>query len=453
MLPLRRTDAFVRHPGHLLGWVLAATASAVALPAITYLFAPGPWRAWSVEVGVGLGFLAMALLCLQFATSGRFLALARPIGQHTMMRLHRLLGVVAAALVCAHVLGLIIADPRNLEFFDPRVNLPRAGALGAVLLALVSIIGLSLWRQRIGVSYEHWRLIHGALAAVIVLVGAAHIFMVSHHSGPLWQRSLWIAFAVLALGLLAWSRLIRPWQALRRPWRVAELRPEHERTCTMVLTPEGHAGLPFETGQHVWLTVGDSPFSLQQHPFTIASSDARPERIELTIKAIGDFTDSVPFIEPGSRAFLEGPYGARWLTGSADTPLVMIGGGIGITPFASALRSMRDRGIRRRFVLFHGVADLSRATFHAELSQLTAELGGVLVTVVERLPAEPPLDKDLVEGRIDRTLLAGRLGPSLLRQARFVLCGPPPMLRQVSAALHELGVPRWHIHVEDIAMV
>ncbi|MCC5863463.1 MAG: ferric reductase-like transmembrane domain-containing protein, partial [Gammaproteobacteria bacterium] len=305
----QRTDAFIRRPGHLLAWGLGATASVLFAPALTYLLAPGPWRHWGIEFGVGLGFMAMALMCLQFATSGRFLALARPIGQHTMMRLHRLLGVIAGMLVLAHALGLIVANPGYLAFLDPRVNLPRAVALIGVTLALITIIGLSLARRHIGVSYEVWRLLHGGLAAMIVVVGAAHIFMVGHHAGPLWQRALWIGLAVLALALLAWSRVVRPWQQLRRPWRIVEVRPEHARTCTLVLMPEGHAGLAFETGQHVWRTVGESSFSLQQHPFTIASSDARPERLELTIKALGDFTASVPDIPPGSRAYLEGPYG------------------------------------------------------------------------------------------------------------------------------------------------
>ncbi len=449
----RNTDAFVRRPRHLVAWALGAMASVLFAPLLTYALAPGPWRSAAIEVSVGLGFAAMALLCLQFATSGRFLWLARPIGQHAMMRLHRLVGVLAGVLVLAHAAGVILSNPGYLAFLDPRVNLPRALALGAVTLALLAIVVLSLARREVGVSYEIWRLLHGGLAAMIVVVGAAHIFMVGHHAGPPWQRGLWIAFAGLALALLVWSRGVRPWQQRRRPWRVVEVRPEHVRTCTLVLMPEGHAGMPFETGQHVWLTVGDSSFSLQQHPFTIASSDARPDRIELTIKALGDFTASVPSIPVGTRAFLEGPYGARWLTGSADTPLVMIGGGIGITPFASALRSMRDRGIHRRFVLFHGAADLARATFNAELRQLTMDLGGDLVTVLESAPDEATPDKDIVEGRIDRRLLADRLDPTLLGQARFVLCGPPQMLRQTKTALHELGVPRWHIHVEDIAMV
>lgn len=446
-----RTDG--RPTARLIRWLCLVTG-AVAVPiAMTYLFQPGPARSAAVEFGVFLGFLAMALMAGQFATTGRFPRLARPIGQGTMMRIHRAVGIAAVALALLHPIVLFLADGRFLAFLDPRANLPRTLALVTVTFAAILLVITPLLRRRIGLSYEWWRLSHGALAAMVVFIGVVHMNMVGHHIAPIWKRAIWIAIAGSAIGLLIHSRLLRPLRLRRKPWRITEVRPEHERTWTLVLEPQGHEGMPFQTGQHVWLTIGDSPFSLQQHPFTIASSDANPRRIELTIKALGDFTSTIGEVKPGTCAFLEGPYGASWLTEEDSTPLVMIAGGIGITPFVSALRTLRDRGQRRPFILIHGSDTLEKATFHRELRELADALSGRLVTVLEHPPADTDPPWTGPTGTISRQLLQDTLGDEHLRHGRFILCGPAGMLDAVDRSLKSLGVAPQRIHVERFDMV
>ncbi len=448
------------HSLHVVGWCLAVGALLLLPVAVSYLVQGRPARAWWVETGVALGFLSMALMLGQFATSGRFHGLARTIGQGTMLRIHAAAGIAAVLLLLGHPVVLLLADRQFLEFYDPRVNLPRAAALAAATGAALLLVTATLWRRALRLTYEWWRLSHGALAALLVFIGVVHMNMVGHHTGEWWKRVMWIAITAGALGMLLHSRLWRPLQLAKRPWTVAEVRPEHAGVTTLVLEPEGHDGLRFQTGHHVWLTLARSPFSLQQHPFTIASSDTRPDRIELTIKDLGDFTGEVQWAKRGMRAYLEGPYGAAWLHGlPADAPLVMIAGGIGITPFISALRSMRDHGWQRPFVLVHGVPDLDQATFRAELDDLAGRLGARFRLV----PESAGDDWTGPRGMVDRDLLArhvfcqdnGDAGPLAPRpvDSHVVMCGPPAMHRALKRELADLGVPRRQIHIEEFDMV
>src|SRR5690606_13810792 len=118
----------------------------------------------------------------------------------------------------------------------------------------------------------------------------------------------------------------------------------------------------------------------------VASSAADPSRLEFTVKELGDYTSRIGQVRDGSRAWLEGPYGAFHFPRDPDAPVVMFAGGIGITPFLSMLRTLRDEGRRHRWQLVYGVRDLERIAFGEELAAIAAETGGRLVL----LPEHPP---------------------------------------------------------------
>ena len=54
--------------------------------------------------------------------------------------------------------------------------------------------------------------------------------------------------------------------------------------CVLVIEPLGHDGMVVDAGQYAWMTVGHSPFTVQQHPFSFASSAEQPKRLEFVIK-------------------------------------------------------------------------------------------------------------------------------------------------------------------------
>ncbi|MFM7102216.1 MAG: oxidoreductase, partial [Verrucomicrobiota bacterium] len=265
-------------------------------------------------------------------------------------------------------------------------------------------------------------------------------------------RHLLLGYALLFLFLLARYRLWRPLRIWRRPWRVAENREVARDTRLLVLEPPDRRGWPgFEPGQFAWLITGRTPFSLEQHPITIASSaEASPDgRVEFAIKNLGDWSGRVvPALRPGDSLWVDGPHGAFTLDREPGQGFVLIAGGIGISPMRSMLRTLRDREDRRPVVLFHAAVDSGGLAFRDELEALASGMDLRVVRVLDRVApgetAEPgPLDGELLRRHL----------PRQYRRFQFYVCGPPAMMDALERILPGLGVPPGSVHTERFDMV
>lgn len=420
-------------------YLLAATA-----PLFLMLVGDAPpGRGWLLDVSVALGFIGLAMLGLQFALTARFNAVDSSYGLDVVLRFHREISTVALVMIVAHPVLIFVDRPERLRLLNVIEADWQARAGVASLTLLLVIIVQSLWRQRLRLSYEVWRITHGLLALGIVGTALWHIMLVDYYvSGP-WRRGLWLAMSVAILGLMGYIRVIKPWQLLRAPWRVRSLEELPGRTWNVWLEPEGHDGLRFAPGQFAWLTVDSSPFGIREHPFSISSSAEEHARIRLTIKELGDFTSRIGQLEPGTRAHLDGPYGAfSYERGQAEA-FVFLAGGIGVTPMLSMLRTMRDRGDRRPVWLFYANPTWDDASLRDELEELRDELELELIHVLE----EPFEGWDGPVGLIDGELLAAHLPEGAERYAYFI-CGPDPMMDAVEQVLEERGVPLEQQHYE-----
>src|SRR5690625_7856224 len=95
--------------------------------------------------------------------------------------------------------------------------------------------------------------------------------------------------------------------------------------------------MDLRAAQVAWLTIGPTPFTLQQHPFSLSSSP-RGGSLTFTAKEEGDLTSTWKDMEPGTPAWLEGPYGTFTFKGDADMFLIM--GCIGVTSAMSRRRNI-----------------------------------------------------------------------------------------------------------------
>jgi predicted ferric reductase len=406
---------------------------------------PAPRPFWT-EFGVGLGFLGMGLMVLQFLTSGRHTWFAPAFGADVVLQAHSRLGLIAVGMVLAHPVVLILSDATYLESFDPRVNLWRALALSFVTVALLVLPVTSQWREPVGLSYEWWRLIHGMLALAIVFVGMVHGLQVGHYLDSFPRQGLWAGLLLGTLYLVVHTRVVRPWLARRRPYQIAQIQPEHGNAWSLWLEPEGHAGMAYRAGQYVWITVGDPPQPLQQHPFSFSAGE-NPKRIRLTATPRGDFTRTWKDFRPRTRAYLEGPFGAFTLEPDARG-MVFIVGGIGITPAMSMLHTLQTSGDRRPVCLVYGNPTWEDVTFRDEIADLERALPLKTVHVLET----PPAGWTGETGLIDPSLL-NRLLPSDRADYNYYICGPGPLMDTAEQALRQLGVSWRRIYTERFDIV
>lgn len=432
-------------------WILVYLALTLA-PLLVALAGPRPpgrelWR----ELSVALGFAGLAMMALQFALTARFKVVKAPYGADIVYFFHRQVSLVTFFLVLAHPLLLFIFAPETIRLLNLLEAPWRARAGVTAVLALVAIVGTSLWRKRLKIEYNRWRIWHGLLATLAVALAMVHVVLVGHYIDTPWKQALWIGYGVFWVGLLLYVRVLKPAWLLLRPYVVEKVIEERGSAWTLALRPLGHQGMKFMPGQFAWLTARSSPFADAEHPFSFSSSAAESGRLAFTIKELGDFTRSIKDLQPGEKVYLDGPFGAFSVDRHPHARgFVFIAGGVGITPMMSMLRTLADRGDRRPLLLIYANKDWEGVIFREEIEALEPRLDLKVVHVLE----DPPQGWQGEQGFVTPAILDRYLPPDRRRDVHEIfICGPQPMMDAVEKALVGLGVDLGDFHSERFDLV
>ncbi len=421
-------------------------------PLLILLAGPRPagrefWR----DLSVGLGFSGIAMVGLQFVLTARFKVVKAPYGSDIIYFFHRQISLVAFFLIAAHPLLLFIFDPESLGLLN-LVTAPWAARFGVTaLLSLVALIGLSVWRKKLRIEYDRWRIWHGILATGAMALAMVHIELRGYYLNILWKQLFWGFYGVFWVGLLAWIRVIKPIILLRNSYLIEKVVQERGNAWTLVLKPANHKGMRFQPGQFAWITVKDSPFKDHEHPFSFSGSAEDKSFLSFTIKELGDFTSSIKHLSQGQRVYVDGPFGAFSIDRHPHSPeFVFIAGGIGITPMMSMMRTMADRGDRRPITLIFANKTLEAATFLEEIERLSQKLSLRIVHVLETPPEGWNGEKGFINSDILERNLPSDRTPNMVE---IFICGPGPMMNAVEKALIQLGVPMGDFHSERFDLV
>jgi predicted ferric reductase len=401
----------------------------------------GPGRGFGTEFSAALGFVGLALMGLEFALVARFRNVAAPFGTDALVQFHRQIGLVGLVFVLVHV-ALSAEWEMALKFGSEATPWRvRFGAISTV--ALLALVASSLWRLRLRLSYEWWHLLHAVLAVVVIVAALVHVILVDYYINSLWKQALWVVMSAAFVALLVWVRIGKPLTLRRRPWTIERVTPERGETTTLTLRPVGHPGFRFRPGQYAWIVVDRSPFSLTQHPFSFSSNGESEGAIDISIKALGDFSNTVADLDPGATVYVDGPHGVFSPDQYEGPGFCLIAGGVGVTPMMSMLRAFAARGERRPVVAFVANRDWDDATFREDLDDLAAELDVRIVHAI----GDPLPGWNGERGRIDADMLRRHLPPGANRW-QFFVCGPNPMMDAMEDALIEFDVLPDRIHTE-----
>lgn len=194
------------------------------------------------------------------------------------------------------------------------------------------------------------------------------------------------------------------------------------------MDPEA-GGLRPAQGQFIYLrgSAGDNA-----HPYTVSAYHQDTGTLSITAKLEGSQTARLQDVQPGDRLLLDGPYGVfTRLSMATELPVVMIAGGIGITPFRRLWRTLeRDRN--REAHLVYANQTYRDISYPDELAGLEH------VHVIHVLEDEPDFEGET--GMVSAELLERNL-PGDLSDYQFLICGPAPMVMALEEELTEAGVP------------
>ena len=434
-----RVSARVHGPLSRLAWFLWYLAVLLTPLALTWGVIEPPDTSAGGALELSAGPVGFSALVVAVALPARLPWLIASFGIETVLAVHRLIALIA----------VLIVDPRGLSILDLAHTTWAARAAVTSTVALGLVVVLALRRPGRQPRYEGWRLVHNGLVAIVVITAWLHVWWLRHLVSHFVLAAWFVASGVLLAGLAARRWIWLPLRAGKFAYIVVSVRAVAGDGVTLVIQADGHPGLPFAAGQFVWLKIGSTPFVFEEHPFSIASTAEHPDRMEFTIKALGDFTELLGALRPGRRVFLDGPYGGFTIEGLEDAPgFVFIAAGVGITPLLSMLRTLADQEDRRRIWLIVSARTQYDLMLLPEVTQVQARLNLKVIPVVSS--PEPGWTGEI--GRIGHNLLTRTL-PRRPHRLHYFLCGPAPMVTSVSHDLAALGIPLRRIHTERFGAV
>jgi propane monooxygenase reductase component len=203
--------------------------------------------------------------------------------------------------------------------------------------------------------------------------------------------------------------------------------------------------IKFFPGQYVDIEV---PGTDATRSFSMANITSREDgRLEFVIKVYPDglfshFLDSQ--LAVGDRLNLSGPYGVFTLREGHDENLIFVGGGAGMAPILSLLRSMAERGITRKATYYYGARRRRDLCFEDELRDLEKTLENF-----RYVPAlSEPDDSDDWTGEVGLITDVVKRHETDLKEVHAYICGPPPMVEAAVPLLTQLGVPEERVYFD-----
>ncbi len=382
----------------------------------------------------GYGVLVLVLLMARWPVLERF-------GSDALARWHARLGRLVLTLVVVHgvaaVQGWASATGTNAAVALWQVlGLPWlvAATVGTGLFVAVGVCSARTARRK--VSYETWHALH-LMTYVAIALSFLHQLAGPDLAGHRPMQVLWSLLYVHTFALVLRHRVLVPLRgAVRHRLRVEAVVPEVPGVVSIVLSGQHLDELAAEPGQFFrWRFLSPDTWRTA-HPFSLSAPPA-PDRLRLTVKALGDGTRLLQGIEVGTWVVAEGPYGALTAARRTRRDVLLLAGGVGITPLRTLFETLPMEDDEDLMLLYRARC-LEEIVFRAELDELAARRRA---RVVYLLGDDP--------GLVSSSSLT-RLVPRLASRDVY-LCGPPGLSEAVRRSLAQAGLPRSQLHEERFA--
>jgi predicted ferric reductase len=445
-----RTPVAVRRPpardhARLVGWAIAV--GGVVTTGLWFrhggfgdINGPG---ANAVAAGQLTALIGTYAILVQILFMSRIAWLERAVGLDHLAVWHRWLGFATVWLITGHVVFTtmgyaagakvsIWAQTRDFISHYPDVLMAWVGFL---LLLAVAVTSVRIARRKL--QRETWYFVH-LYAYLAVALSFAHQIAVGNDLANDRAARIWwiIVYAAVFGSILVWRVLAPIRLNARHHLRVHKVKREAPGVVSIIMSGRRLDRIGAEPGQFFLWRFMKPDLWWKTHPFSLSAATTS-SYLRITVKDLGDGSNQLQRIRPGTRVFAEGPYGTFTNARRSRRATLLIAGGIGITP----LRAMLDGfSPADDVVLLYRVARSEDAVFVDELQSL-ARADSVRVHIIP--------GTEIGDDQTDLlSIPALRRGVPDIRERECFVCGPPPMIAAMHRRLEKLGVPRAHIHYE-----
>jgi predicted ferric reductase len=382
------------------------------------------------------------LLLITLLLIARLPAIEHTLGQDRLVRWHRHLGPWVLTLIGVHIVTITLGYAQQvktgaLHELGTMVTTFPGILLATVAAALLAMAGITSYRYaRRKMHYETWWAVHLYTYLAVALSFTHQIWIGVPFLGHPLARAWWIGVWMLTAGtVLAYRWLVPIEISLRHRLRVRVVEEVKPGVVSVVMRGRRLDRLPVAGGQFLYWRFLRRGMWWQAHPYSLSALPAKNE-LRITVKDLGDHSQSLRWLKPGTRVFIEGPYGAFTRHARHADRVLLVAAGVGATPVRALLEDLPEdvdvvtilRGTSRRDLVLRD-----------EIAQRVGARAGQLHEVVGPR-AQAPLDAPTLR----------RLVPDIAQRDVYV-CGPSAFMATIVAAVRTLGVPTRHIHHEDFA--
>jgi len=388
------------------------------------------------------GLLGTYLVLVQVVLMARLPWLDRWIGTDRMAAWHRSNGQYTIGMLVAHTAlvigGYASQDRVSLAHETAKLirSYPDVLAATVGLGALIAVAATSARFARRRLRYETWYFVHLYTYLAIALSFSHQLATGNEFITHPTSRALWVSLYVVTFGLLLEFRVVVPVRnAFRYRLRVASVQSEGPDTVSVYITGRHLERTGAEAGQFFRWRFLDRNSWWQAHPFSLSVAP-NSEYLRITARGVGDHSAALRHVQVGTRVMAEGPYGNLTTYRRTRQRVLLIAGGVGVTPLRALLEAL-PAGPGDLTLLYRASTE-RELLFKNELDQLAKNRGVQVRYLLGRRDKQPsPLGA--------RHLL--RHVPDLVQRDIF-LCGPPGMMDEATRSLRSLGARPSQIHRE-----
>lgn len=413
----------------------------------------GDFTLWQIQlqsIAKLMALIGITIFFWQFPLASRWPGIERFFGQDTLMKWHHTVGVYGFWIIfLGHALLLdivyIALGGNWFEYFLPSVSFKTLGQISFALF--VAIIIISIWQKKLRIPYHWFKRIHYGMYAAILL-GFLHAMYLGSDLVPFGPLRIYyfvwfIIVVIVFIYRVVWIKL----RAKQHAYSVSAITPAAENVVSISLKPnDATDNMQYQAGQFTFIQIIDPAVSKEWHPFTISSAPhetATTGEITVTAKGSGDWTLNLQNVLVGSEARIDGPFGTFSLNHHArfsqkHEHVVMIAGGIGITPMRSIIAQAVADKTDVDITLFYAARAEHDLAFIDELYQMAAQHKRITIIPVlapQRVTAE------LVQKHIANMDICD-----------WLVCGPPPMMSAIEKMLIDMHVPKRRIQTERFSL-
>ena len=388
-------------------------------------------------LGAISGLVMQLALLLTVFFSSRWIYIEKVLGLDHMLVYHRVAGETAGIAMIFHIaletLNVKVTASwwTTIKTLTSTTPYMAMATVGSIFLLIISISSLRWVRRKL--TYETWYFLHLLVYASLVLSFYHEIKLGIDFSFDAIARNTWLALNLSVFGFAISSRYQNLLKNIFFPIKVKEINLINKGIMEVKIDCRG---LKKGAGQFMILRFMTKELWWQPHPFSISA--IKEDSISFTIKNLGQGTEALGNLHPGVRVIAEGPYGRinRELLGNKK--ILLIAGGVGVSPIRSLLESLNSSN---EPILLYRASERESAPHLDELTQKAFERHGRLVPLIgkrESFTVDPFSSKGLQS-----------LVPDL-KEREVVLCGPEFMIDKAIISLLRSGVNLDNIHHERL---